>query len=91
MTVCTIQSDCLYCSVCICHPVQAAVYVCHPVQAAVLHDTVEDTQTTLDEIGERFGAEVRGLVDEVSDDKSLPKMERKRLQVRDHQLLLYST
>ena len=76
----------------VCHPVlQAAVYVCHPVQAAVLHDTVEDTQTTLDEIGERFGAEVRGLVDEVSDDKSLPKMERKRLQVRDHQLLLYST
>ena len=50
-------------------------------QAAVLHDTVEDTQTTLDEISDRFGPEVRGLVDELSDDKSLPKMERKRLQV----------
>lgn len=48
----------------------------------MLHDTVEDTDTTLDEIEEQFGGEVRGLVDEVSDDKSLPKMERKRLQVR---------
>ena len=28
-------------------------------QAAVLHDTVEDTQTTLDEIGDRFGPEVK--------------------------------
>lgn len=50
-------------------------------QAAVLHDTVEDTDTTLDEIEEVFGAEVRRIVDEVTDDKSLPKAERKRLQV----------
>ena len=50
-------------------------------QAAVLHDTVEDTDTTLDEIEEVFGLEVRRIVDEVTDDKSLPKAERKRLQV----------
>lgn len=50
-------------------------------QAAVLHDTVEDTDTSLQELEGQFGAEVRGLVAEVSDDKSLPKMERKRLQV----------
>ncbi len=49
--------------------------------AAVLHDTVEDTRTSIEEIEERFGAEVAGLVGEVTDDKSLPKMERKRLQV----------
>ena len=47
----------------------------------MLHDTVEDTDTTLDEIEEVFGAEVRRIVDEVTDDKSLPKAERKRLQV----------
>ena len=49
--------------------------------AAVLHDTVEDTQTTLEEIEREFGAEVRAVVAEVTDDKTLPKAERKRLQV----------
>nr|XP_012618743.1 guanosine-3',5'-bis(diphosphate) 3'-pyrophosphohydrolase MESH1 isoform X1 [Microcebus murinus] len=50
-------------------------------QAALLHDTVEDTDTTLDEVELHFGAQVRRLVEEVTDDKTLPKMERKRLQV----------
>ena len=50
-------------------------------QAAALHDTIEDTQTSLDEIEDRFGAEVRGLVAEVTDDKNLSREERKRLQV----------
>uniref|UniRef100_A0A8D0KN26 Guanosine-3',5'-bis(diphosphate) 3'-pyrophosphohydrolase MESH1 n=1 Tax=Salvator merianae TaxID=96440 RepID=A0A8D0KN26_SALMN len=50
-------------------------------QAAVLHDTVEDTDTTFSEIEERFGKEVRSIVEEVTDDKTLPKMERKRLQI----------
>ena len=49
-------------------------------QAALLHDTVEDTDTHPEDL-DVFGEEVRGLVMEVSDDKSLPKMERKRLQV----------
>lgn len=49
--------------------------------AAVLHDTVEDTDATLDEIGATFGEDVRALVAEVTDDKSLPKPERKQLQM----------
>lgn len=48
--------------------------------AAVLHDTVEDTDTTLDELTVRFGPEVSALVAEVTDDKALPKDERKRMQ-----------
>jgi len=49
--------------------------------AAILHDTIEDTATTPDELQELFGARVRTLVEEVTDDKSLPKAERKRLQI----------
>ncbi len=49
--------------------------------AALLHDTVEDTETTLAELEARFGPNVAGMVAEVTDDKSLPKLERKRLQV----------
>lgn len=49
--------------------------------AAILHDTVEDTETTLEDIESAFGAEVRDLVAEVTDDKSLQKADRKRLQV----------
>lgn len=49
--------------------------------AAILHDTVEDTDTTFEEIGEHFGAEICKIVSEVTDDKSLPKQERKRLQI----------
>lgn len=48
-----------------------------------MHDTVEDTDTTLDEIEENFGTRVRKIVAEVTDDKSLPKMTRKQLQI-DH-------
>ena len=49
--------------------------------AAILHDTVEDTATTPEELEESFGREVRLLVEEVTDDKGLPKADRKRLQV----------
>ncbi|NWW76568.1 MESH1 pyrophosphohydrolase, partial [Climacteris rufus] len=45
------------------------------------HPIVEDTDTTFSEIEEWFGVEVRRVVEEVTDDKTLPKMERKRLQV----------
>lgn len=51
------------------------------VAAAVLHDTVEDTDTTFEEIAGRYGARVAALVAEVTDDKTLPWIERKRLQV----------
>jgi len=50
-------------------------------QAAILHDTIEDTETLAQELEDYFGQEVRLLVQQVTDDKSLPKQERKRLQV----------
>jgi guanosine-3',5'-bis(diphosphate) 3'-pyrophosphohydrolase len=49
--------------------------------AAVLHDTVEDTDTTETELIERFGPEIARTVMEVTDDKSLGKAERKALQI----------
>lgn len=49
--------------------------------AAILHDTIEDTETTEQELIREFGQEVAGIVLEVTDDKSLPKAERKRLQI----------
>lgn len=50
--------------------------------AAFLHDTVEDTGITLQELEQRFGKDVAALVAEVTDDKSLPKETRKQLQVQ---------
>ena len=49
--------------------------------AALLHDTVEDTDTSLAELREAFGVEVAAVVAEVTDDKRLPKAQRKRRQV----------
>lgn len=49
--------------------------------AAVLHDTIEDTQTSAEEIQKEFGQDVLNIVLEVTDDKSLTKEERKRMQV----------
>lgn len=50
--------------------------------AGILHDTVEDTNTTLDEIETRFGTNIRNIVDAVSENKSLPYVERKALQAK---------
>ena len=50
-------------------------------QAGMLHDTIEDTDTSPEEIETRFGYAVRSLVMEVTDDKSLEKQERKRRQI----------
>jgi GTP diphosphokinase / guanosine-3',5'-bis(diphosphate) 3'-diphosphatase len=49
--------------------------------AALLHDTVEDTDTTHEELANAFGSRVARIVAEVTDDQALPKAERKRLQV----------
>ena len=49
--------------------------------AAVLHDTIEDTNTKYEELVKEFGQNVADIVQECTDDKSLPKAERKRLQV----------
>lgn len=49
--------------------------------AALLHDVIEDSGVTKQELIDGFGIDVADLVAEVTDDKSLPKEERKRLQV----------
>ncbi|MEZ4826102.1 MAG: HD domain-containing protein [Bacteroidia bacterium] len=49
--------------------------------AAILHDTIEDTATTPQEIENAFGKVVLNYVVEVTDDKSLPKPVRKQLQI----------
>ena len=64
-------------------------YINHPIMVVNLLSNVgritdveiEDTDTTADELEEHFGYEVRSLVLEVTDDKSLEKPERKRLQI----------
>jgi len=71
------------------HPLEVAnllanvgkVEDCDILIAAILHDTIEDTQTTKEELTERFGEKVCAMVLEVTDDKSLPKAERKQLQI----------
>ncbi|MFL5445666.1 MAG: HD domain-containing protein [Myxococcales bacterium] len=49
--------------------------------SAILHDTIEDTRTTREELEHLFGPEVAGVVAEVTDDKLLLKAERKRRQI----------
>ena len=49
--------------------------------AALLHDTIEDTDTTEEELEKEFGSRVLSLVLEVTDDKSLPKKVRKQKQI----------
>jgi len=51
------------------------------VAAGWLHDTIEDTETTADELMREFGKAIASVVMEVTDDKNLPKAERKRLQI----------
>ena len=53
----------------------------HTIAAALLHDTIEDTETTADEIEAHFGVTVRTIVEEVSDDKSLGKRACKQMQI----------
>lgn len=48
---------------------------------AILHDTVEDTETSEQELTQEFGAEIAGIVMEVTDDKSLDKAVRKQRQI----------
>ena len=52
------------------------------VVAALLHDTIEDQGVTREEIAAQFSDDVADLVVEVTDDKKLPKAERKRLQIK---------
>ena len=71
------------------HPIGVSDIICNEgnvtdtdvIIAGILHDTVEDTDTTLDELEEVFGKKVRDIVDECSDDKSLTKEMRKMKQI----------
>ncbi|XP_019723104.1 guanosine-3',5'-bis(diphosphate) 3'-pyrophosphohydrolase MESH1 [Hippocampus comes] len=71
------------------HPIGVARILSHEagvtdivvLQAALLHDTLEDTDTKPEELETKFGQIVARIVQEVTDDKRLPKQERKRLQV----------
>ena len=61
--------------------VEGGVHERVPLLAALLHDTVEDTDSTEADLAARFGAQVAAVVMEVTDDKHLPKARRKELQV----------
>ena len=70
------------------HPIQVAYILVQAdvedpivLAAALLHDTIEDTKTTHDEIEIVFGHEIANIVSECSDNKSLDKLERKQAQV----------
>jgi len=51
------------------------------ISAGILHDTIEDTETSREELESKFGKEVCSIVLEVTDDKRLPKATRRRLQI----------
>lgn len=71
------------------HPLEVANYIVkiggvtsiEVVQAAILHDVLEDTKTSRQELLEEFGPNVLRIVEQVSDDRSLSKSQRKRLQI----------
>ena len=71
------------------HPIGLANVLCNEgkvtnakvICAALLHDTIEDTETTPDELKNAFGKGITNIVLEVTDDKSLPKAERKLAQI----------
>ena len=79
------------------HRLTGEPYIYHPIEvarilaemridhttiiAAILHDVLEDTETTPGEILESFGSDVLTIVQEVTDDKSFPKQARKDLQI----------
>ncbi|APG15512.1 guanosine-3',5'-bis(diphosphate) 3'-pyrophosphohydrolase [Bradyrhizobium elkanii] len=53
------------------------------VAAGWLHDAIEDTETTREELARKFSDRVASLVVECTDDMSLPKSERRRRQIVD--------
>lgn len=73
------------------HPIALADVLCNEghvtdievICAALLHDTVEDTDTSAEELEAEFGKAIRDIVMEVTDDKTLPNKQRKQAQI-DH-------
>ncbi len=74
---------------------EASPYINHPIAVSLLlaetggiadaevllHDTLEDTDTTSEELEVAFAMRIRKLVEEVTDDKRLPKAKMKELQI----------
>lgn len=74
----------------ICHPLRVANALSNAgvndlltLQVAILHDTIEDTETTYQDLCDLFGEAVANGVMELTDDKTLPKMTRKKICI-DH-------
>jgi len=73
------------------HPISVAVILSEiggiddeeVLSAALLHDTIEDTDTTADEIDREFGSNISSIVEELTDNKELSYSERKQFQI-DH-------
>lgn len=71
------------------HPVQVAAlldehrYADEVLAAALLHDVVEDSETTLDELREKFGGEVAGLVGAMTDDESIDDYRERKAEHRE--------
>ena len=73
------------------HPIEVMHLLVHTggiedqeiLMAAVLHDVIEDTSVTAEDIAERFGKNVASVVLELTDDVTQPKEERKRLQLKN--------
>ena len=73
------------------HPISLADILCNEAHitdieticGALLHDTVEDTETTAEELEEAFGKAIRDIVMDVTDDENLSKASRKQAQI-DH-------
>jgi guanosine-3',5'-bis(diphosphate) 3'-pyrophosphohydrolase len=71
------------------HPVSLADLLVHEggvsdldtIVAALLHDTIEDTEATAEEIEALFGATIRSIVEEVTDDETLSRLECKQQQI----------
>lgn len=58
-------------------------------QGAILHDTIEDTPTTFDELETKFGTRVANIVREVTDDRTLTKRQRKEAQIEHVKYMSY--
>jgi len=79
------------------HPTEVAMLVAEAtdgrdpvvVAAAVLHDVLEDRVTEADHLAREFGEEIARIVRELTDDKSLPRDVRKRLQIENASRLSY--
>ncbi len=60
------------------------------IAASILHDVVEDTDATVDDIKNKFGETIASIVQEVTDDKSLSKAESRRKQIENAPKLSYN-